>query len=138
MTYFSLLFLCRYVDDAVGIWSHAWGSDPALGPVILQCAYDWAVDDSRSKPFIRLEFASPFVIDELIGGELAYDADDEGGQSEEGTDDEDHYDASGWEDRRRRTQRLRHRRGLQPTLPFTVEKEVWIELEQYGDVKVRA
>ena len=110
MTYFSLLFLCRYVDDAVGIWSHAWGSDPALGPVILQCAYDWAVDDSRSKPFIRLEFASPFVIDELIGGELAYDADDEGGQSEEGTDDEDHYDASGWEDRRRRTQRLRHRR----------------------------
>ena len=127
------------MDDAVGIWSHAWGSDPALGPVILQCAYDWAVDDSRSKPFIRLEFASPFVIDELIGGELAYDAEDEGGQSEEGTDDEnDHYDASGWEDRRRRTRRLRHRRGLQPTLPFTVEKEVWIELEQYGDVKVRA
>ena len=41
-------------DARFGIWAHAWGSDPAEGPVILQCAYDWAVSDSRSKPFIRL------------------------------------------------------------------------------------
>ena len=64
-------------EQRYGIWAHAWGSDPAEGPVILQCAYDWAVDDSRSRPFIRLEFASPMIIDQLIGAELAYNAESE-------------------------------------------------------------
>ena len=88
-------------EQRYGIWAHAWGSDPAEGPVILQCAYDWAVDDSRSRPFIRLEFSSPMIIDQLIGAELAYNA-----EAEE-----------------------------QPTLPYQLKKFVWLELEQYGDVK---
>ena len=64
-------------EQRFGIWAHAWGSDPALGPVILQCAYDWAVDDSRSKPYIRLEFEEAMVLDQLIGAEIAYDSESE-------------------------------------------------------------
>ena len=51
--------------------------DPNLGPVILNLAYDWAVLDSRSKPFIRLEFAEAVTIDELIGAEIAVGDNDE-------------------------------------------------------------
>ena len=64
-------------EQRLGIWAHAWGSDPAEGPVILQNAYDWAVFDSRSRPYIRLEFASPMMINQLIGAELAYDSESE-------------------------------------------------------------
>ena len=88
-------------DARFGIWAHAWGSDPAEGPVILQCAYDWAVSDSRSKPFIRLEFANPIMIDQLIGAELAYNSESE----------------------------------QPPELPYEVQSEVYLELEQYGDVQ---
>ena len=89
-------------------------------------ADDWAVDDSRSKPYIRVEFASPFMIDELIGGEFAYAA--EGGEEGE-------YDDGALDDWEQRSRLRVRRRSLQPTLPFAVEKEVWIQLEQYGDVK---
>ena len=82
-------------EQRFGIWAHAWGSDPALGPIILQCAYDWAVDDSRSRPYVRLEFADAIVIDQLIGAEIASTSDDQ-----------------------------------PPELPYTVDKEVWLELEQ--------
>lgn len=58
-------------EERFGIWAHAWGSDPALGPIMLSCAYDWAVEDSRTAPYIRLEFGSPMMIDQLIGGEIA-------------------------------------------------------------------
>ena len=50
-----------------GIWAHAWGSDPALGPIQLGMVYDWAVTDSRSHPIIRLQVAVPIVIDHLTG-----------------------------------------------------------------------
>lgn len=66
------------------------------------------------------------MIDELIGGEFAYAA--EGGEEGE-------YDDGALDDWEQRSRLRVRRRSLQPTLPFAVEKEVWIQLEQYGDVK---
>ena len=47
--------------------------------VIGAHAFDSRVvsQDSRSKPYIRLEFAESMVIDQLIGAEIAYDSESE-------------------------------------------------------------
>jgi hypothetical protein len=105
-------------------------------PIVATHTRTQAVDDSRSKPYIRLEFAHPFMIDELIGGEFAYASEEEGGDEDEMMLDEGGEEGADWRDRDRLSARRRtRRRRLQPTLPFAVEKEVWIELEQYGDVR---
>lgn len=105
-------------------------------PIVATHTRTQAVDDSRSKPYIRLEFAHPFMIDELIGGEFAYASEEEGGDEDEMMLDEGGEEGADWRDRARLSARRRtRRRRLQPTLPFAVEKEVWIELEQYGDVR---
>ena len=45
--------------------------------MILNCAYDWAVDDSHSRPYIRLEFEQPMVLEQVIGGVLAFNEETE-------------------------------------------------------------
>ena len=89
-------------DARMGVWAHGWGSDPADGyPLTLFMAYDWAVTDSKTMPFVKLEFVTAVVIDQLIGAEIAM-----------GGDDDDPVE-----------------------VPYTVERSVILQLEQYGDVK---
>lgn len=97
-------------DARKGHAFHAWGSDPALGPVKLNMGYDFIIGDSRTKPIIKLSFALPVVIDQLIGATAAP-------QTEAGSG-------------------LEENEEVIPDLPLTVKDHVFLMLAQYGDVNL--
>lgn len=93
-------------DARKGHAFHAWGSDPALGPVKLNMGYDFFIGNSRTKPIIKLSFATSVVIDQLIGATAAPVPSEEGDEE------------------------------VVPDVPLTVKDHVFLELSQSGEVNL--